>query len=56
LSNKQRNQEDFLRLFREGLDSTDPDRVFEIGEELRRLNQEYFSTSSEPLEVNVPAS
>jgi len=56
LNDKQRNHEEFVSLFREGLSSTDPDRVFEIGKELKRLNREYFIPVSEPEGVKVPAS
>jgi len=56
LSDKQKNQEEFKRLLKEVLASTDPDRIIEIGHEMRQLNQEYFSPVSESVEVKVPAS
>jgi len=54
LSDKQMNNEEFLRLFKESLVSSDPDRLFEIRNELRRLNDDYFP-DSETLEVPVVA-
>jgi len=58
LSEKQRNHDEFLQLFKEGLASTDPNRIFEISQELNRLNREYFRSSNaqeQTLEVKVPA-
>jgi len=54
LSDKQRNNEEFLRLFRESLVSSDPDRLFKIRSELRRLNDDYFP-DSKVVEVPVVA-
>jgi len=56
LNYKRKNHEKFIRLFKEGLASNDPNRIIEIGQELKQLNQEYFSPVSEPEGVKVPAS
>lgn len=56
MSRLQANNEEFLRLLREGKESTDPKRILEIHLELNRLNQEYLGPVTEPLEVKVPAS
>jgi len=56
LSNLESNHEEFLRLSRELHETQDPLRASHISFRLRELNQEYFGTPSEPLEVKVPAS